>query len=222
MHNLRFILISLLFISFHILAKAQQPPSSQTDEVVLIEDKQPKRWLMYAQNNSEEEQEVFLMVQGTGFRRSADRPIIKRVPANSKVLMMTLIPLKGVEPVYSKIFTYETNLQQIKRRKGEKDEEYVNIRPLKDDELTVFIEEDCEKCDYLLQFLNTNHINYRRLDLGVNPKVKDFMFGHLRKATYKGGIIDLPAIMYQGRKHWSINNIQQFVKEYDWGALSKS
>lgn len=222
MHNVRYILIGLFVMSFHIFAKAQQTHTSQTNDVILIEDKQPKRWNMYAQNNSDEAQEVFLLVQGTGFRRSADRPIIKMVPANSKVLLMTLIPLKGIEPTYTKIFTYEPNLQQIKRRKGENDEEYVNIRPLKDEELTIFLQEDCEKCEVLTAFLNENHIKYRALDLGVHPKVKEFLFSHLRKANYPGGMIDLPAILYQGRKHWSINDIHTFIKEYDWGTYTKS
>lgn len=221
MDKLRYILLGLLVMSVPFFAKAQQSPTVQENDVVLIEDKQPKRWLMYAQNNSDEEQEVFLMVQGTGFRRSADRPVIKNVPAHAKVLLMTLIPLKGVAPTYTKIFSYETNLQHIKKRKGEKDEPFVNIRPLKKDELTIFIEDGCNKCDILTAFLNKNHIKHRVLDIKKHPKVKDFMFSHLRKANYTGGIIDLPAVLFRGRKHWSIHDIHKFISEYDWGTDTK-
>lgn len=216
MSKLYLIIVFIGILIAPTFATAQSAPL-----VELIEDKQPKRWLLYAQNNTDEEQEVFLMVQGEGFRRSADRPVIKTIPPNSKVLMITLIPLKGVEPKYTKVFTWETNLKTITKRKGENEEEYVNIRPLKDDELTVFTDADCEKCAILLNFLNKNHYKYRVLDVAKNHKVKDFMFSHLRKAEYKGGLVDLPVLMYQQRKHWSINDIKKFIKEYDWSGLAE-
>lgn len=219
MNRLQLLLFIALVSGFQFFAKAQQ---KNTPPVELIEDKQPKRWLLYAQNNTDEEQEAFLIVQGEGFRRSADRPVIKKLPPNSKVLMITLIPLKGVEPTYTKIFTYENELQDISTRKGADREEFVNIRPLKDDELTVFTEPDCEKCKLLTDFLNKNHYKYRVLDVSTNNKVNDFMFDHLKNSSYKGGIIDLPIVMFEGRKHWSIVDIKTFIREYDWKGLKKS
>lgn len=218
MNNLRFLLFTALVLGAQIFAKAQQ---STPPLVELIEDKQAKKWLLYAQNNTDEEQEAFLLVQGEGFRRSADRPVIKKIPPNGKVLMITLIPLKGVTPTYTKIFTYETNLQTISKRKGENGEEYVNIRPLKDDELTIFLEEDCEKCTLLTDFLNKNHLKYRVLNVTTHHKVKEFMFEHLKTTAFKGGMIDLPVVMFEGRKHWSIVDMKKFIKEYDWSGLKK-
>lgn len=191
-------------------------------KVELVEDKQPKRWLLYAQNNTDQEQEAFLLVQGEGFRRSADRPVIKKVPPGGKILMITLIPLNGVTPSYTKIFTYETNLQTISKRKGENDEPYVNIRPLRDNELTIFSEKSCKKCTYLINFLNNNRIKYRLLDVSAHHKVKEFMFDHLKSSTYKGGLIDLPVMMFEGRVHWSIANIEKFIKEYDWEGIKEN
>jgi len=82
------------------------------------------------------------MVKGEGFRRSADRPIIKKVPPNSKVVMIILIPLKGATPSYTKVFTFEEQLQTIKKRKGEGQKERVNLLPVNPEQLTVFIEND--------------------------------------------------------------------------------
>lgn len=218
MRNSKKYLLLACIIASTFLGQAQE---TTTPEVELIEDKQPKRWLLYAQNNTDEEQEAFLLVQGEGFRRSADRPVIKKVPPKGKVLMITLIPLKGVTPTYTKIFTHETNLQTINKRKGENDQPYVNIRPLRENELTIFSETACEKCTYLINFLNRNHINYRLLDVNTHHKVKDFMFDHLKTSTYKGGLVDLPVIMFEGRKHWSIADIEKFIKKYDWSGLKK-
>lgn len=219
MNRLPLLLFITLVSGFQFFAKAQQ---NKVPKVELIEDKQPKRWLLYAQNNTNEEQEAFLLVQGEGFRRSADRPVIKKIPPNSKVLMITLIPLKGIEPTYKTIFTFENDLQQISKKKGKDKEEYVNIRSLKDDELTVFVEGSCEKCDLLLNFLNKNHLKYRKLDVNTNHKVSEFMFKHLKTADYKGGLIDLPVIMFEGRKHWSIVDIKKFIQTYNWDGLQKN
>ena len=96
--------------------------------------------------------------------------------------MITLIPLKGVEPKYTKVFTYEKQLQTIKRRKGDGIRAYANIRPLEYDELTVFIESDCAKCTYVLDYLNEHHIKYRLLDVNTHNDVKDFMFDQLKSS----------------------------------------
>lgn len=208
-------LVTILLLSVSVFAKAQTPPA-----VELIEEKQPKRWNLYAQNNTDEMQEAFLLVQGEGFRRSADRPTIKKVPPRSKVLMITLIPIKGVTPTYTKIFTFqEEALQTVRKRKGEGREEYVNIRPLDPKELTIFVEEDCPLCKMLVDFLNKNHYKYRKMDIHTHYKVREFMFDHLKKGGYKSGMVGMPVIMYQNRKHWSINDMEDFIKKYDWAGL---
>ncbi len=218
MNNFRIVYSILLTFGIHFFTNAQ---TETTPKVELIEEKKSKRWLLYAQNNTEQEQEAFLMVQGEGFRRSADRPVIKKIPPHSKILMITLIPLKGVTPTYTKVFTYETNLQTISKRKGENRKEYVNIRPIKDQEFTVFIDKDCDKCKVLTTFLNDNHYKYRILNTSKDHQVKEFMFDHLKTASYKGGIIDLPVIFFKEKKHWSIIDIHQFIKTYDWKLLER-
>lgn len=202
----------VIFFLFYAFAKAQ----SSQPLVELIEDKQPKRWMLYAQNNSDEEQEAFLMVQGEGFRRSADRPVIKKVPPKSKVLMITLIPLKGITPTYNTVFTFETKLQTIEKRKGADREEYVNIRPLKTEELTIFLEEDCEKCNYLVAYLNKNHIKYRRLDVKKNGKVFDFMWEHLEGKIPSSDVVQLPVVMENDKVYHNIVNMKRFVEVYNW------
>ena len=48
------------------------------------------------------------------------------------------------------------------------------------------------------------------------------MFDHLKTAEYKGGIIDVPVIFFKERKHWSIPDIHQFIKTYNWEPLEKN
>lgn len=192
---------------------------AQTPAVELIEDKQPKRWTLYAQNNTDVEQEAFLLVQGEGFRRSADRPIIKKVPPHSKVSMIVLIPLKGAIPSYTKVFTFEEQLQTIRRRKGEGQKERVNLRPVNPDQLTVFIEKDCEKCDYLINYLNTNRITYRKLDIKKNDAVFDMMWLHLKDSISGGELVKLPVLMHKKKMYFDALSMKHFIQNFDWGKI---
>jgi len=188
----------------------------QTPAVELIEEKQAKRWLLFAQNNTDQEKEAFLIVQGEGFRRSADRPVIKKVPPKSKVLMITLIPLKNTSPTYTTIFNYDDQLQAIRQNYGEQQEEHINIRPIKDNELTVFIKEDCPKCDRLLSYLNKKRIKYRRLDILKHNKVQEFLLDHLKEVSLSSELIKLPVVFYQGRKYYNIVDMRSFISQEAW------
>lgn len=216
MNKIKLIYTVLVTVSMVFFAKAQ---NTSTPDVELIEEKQPKRWLLYAQNNTDQEQEAFLIVQGEGFRRSADRPVIKKIPPNEKVLMITLIPLRGATPTYTKIFNYNNKLQSISKRKGEDDEAYVNIRPIIASEFTVFTEDNCDKCEVLINYLNDNHLKYRTLVVSKHKKVADFMFKHLNSDGHNGGKVGLPVIMHKGKKSYDIEDIDAFINSYDWSSL---
>lgn len=208
MNYFSFTMILLCFA----FAKAQ--PSQAP--VSLIEEKLEKRWNLYAQNNTDQGQEAFLLVQGEGFRHSADRPVIKKIPPNAKVLMITLIPLAGATPTYKTIFTFETNLSAINKRKGENKEEYVNIRPLQHNELTLFIEDDCEKCNYLVSYLNRNRIKFRKLNVKKNKNVFNFMWKHLKGKIPTSDVVKLPVVMQNQKVYHDIENIKRFITTYNW------
>lgn len=220
---MNFRLPQTLFLTFMFTLFCGEAAFSQIEAkaVELIEEKQPKRWNLYAQNNTDVEHEAFLIVQGEGFRRSADRPVIKKVPPNSRVLMITLIPIKGATPTYTKIFTFEEQLQTISRRKGDNRTEYVNIRPLRPNEFTIFIASECPKCDILINHLNSNHIKHRVLTLETHNKVQQFMFDKIQDLTPKNTFLALPAILFEGKHYHTIYSINQFIETFDWDKIKK-
>ncbi|TPN84711.1 hypothetical protein [Aquimarina algicola] len=86
---------------------------AQQKEVVLIEKKQKKRTVLYVQNNTNTSKSVFLKVNPTGYRRSAQRPIIKKIPPNDTVQMLILIPLSDVESKYTYDLIVNDELETI-------------------------------------------------------------------------------------------------------------
>lgn len=89
------------FIPFFLLFLFTTAMFSQVAPVRLVEDQQKKRTIVYVQNDTATNKSVFLKVNPIGYRKSAQRPIIKNIPAKSKVQMVILIPLSDIESSYT-------------------------------------------------------------------------------------------------------------------------
>lgn len=59
---------------------------SQQEKVIISENKKGKRIVLMAENKTTDALNVFLMVFAEGYRRSADKPILKDLPPLSKFL----------------------------------------------------------------------------------------------------------------------------------------
>jgi cobalamin biosynthesis protein CobT len=88
-------IFSIIIFLFSFITSAQEEP------IRLVEEKQKKRTIIYVQNDTDTDKSVFLKVNPTGYRRSAQRPIIKNIPAKGKIQMLILIPLTDVESYYT-------------------------------------------------------------------------------------------------------------------------
>ncbi len=93
---------------------------SQRKLVRLIEDKQKKRTILYIQNDTNEDKSVFLKIKPTGYRRSAQRPIIKNIPAKTKVQILILVPLADVisHYTYDLIVNEKLDIIEVERIKN--------------------------------------------------------------------------------------------------------
>lgn len=113
MKNVYFLFLYFLFmISFSSFSQEKR------DEVRLIEEKLRKRTIIYIQNDAETAKSVFLKINPTGYRRSAQRPIIKMIPPKSKVQMCILIPLTDVPSSYTYQLIVNDELENINTKRG--------------------------------------------------------------------------------------------------------
>ncbi len=114
---------TLFFIVFFgFLSHSQEKP------VRLVEEKQKKRTILYVQNDTDNEKSVFLKVNPIGYRRSAQRPIIKKIPAKSKIQILILIPLTNVKSYYTYSLVVNDKLDtiEVQRNKGLKKKDSIN------------------------------------------------------------------------------------------------
>ncbi|WP_074408717.1 MULTISPECIES: hypothetical protein [Aquimarina] len=101
------ILLSVLFYLISYTSYAQEKP------VRLVEEKQKKRTIIYVLNDTDTDKSVFLKINPIGYRKSAQRPIIKNIPAKSKIQMLILIPLTDVESHYTYNLVVNEELETI-------------------------------------------------------------------------------------------------------------
>ncbi|WP_025742548.1 hypothetical protein [Aquimarina pacifica] len=95
---------------------------TQPEKVFLVEEKLKKRTIIYVQNDTEEDKSVFLKVNPVGYRKSAQRPIIKNIPAKSKMQMLILIPLVDVPSNYTYNLIINDELQSIDAKRNKEKE----------------------------------------------------------------------------------------------------
>ncbi|MBF4986186.1 hypothetical protein FNJ87_18320 [Nonlabens mediterrranea] len=106
-----FKLVTALFL-FIVAIPLQQP-----EGVLITVEKGHKKITYYAENVTENDIDLFFKVNSTGFRRSADRPMIETIPAKTKKALITLIPLKGKDTTHTYIAVVTKKENNIELRK---------------------------------------------------------------------------------------------------------
>jgi len=142
-------------------------------KVLITEKKKGKRVVLMAENKTADSLNVFLMVNATGYRKSASKPVIKIIGPGKKIPMITLIELAGEESqyTYDLIVNEEQKDITITHEKQAKDIEK-NIR----DRVVIFSKEGCEKCIALSKTLTEKRIEHRMFDIAENPVIyRQFM-----------------------------------------------
>lgn len=181
--------------------------SAQTKEIEIVEKKEKKRVLFYAINHTETEKEVFFKIDGKGFRRSTYRPVIKKVAAHKKVLLTTLIPLKGVTPEYTYFFSFDNRLQKLNLETSVKT--WKDLDHLIDEgETIIFIKDECAKCEKLIGMLKANRIRHKAFNISKNKRYQKFFWNTVSKMKRKDVVISaIPIAIVKGKLCEGLNLI---------------
>ncbi|WP_432410244.1 glutaredoxin domain-containing protein [Rasiella sp. SM2506] len=135
-------------------------------KVLISEKKSGKRIVLMAENKTADTLHVFLIVNATGYRKSASKPVIKTIAPGKKTPMITLIELDEEKShyTYDLIIDAEELDANISHDNQVKDIEK-NIQ----DRLVIFSTEGCEKCRTLSNALIEKRVAHRIFDIQENP-----------------------------------------------------
>ena len=110
MSRFTFFLLTFIFL-IAFAGNAQQ--KNHEDGVKIIEEVGNKKTLIFAKNENNESRSIFFKVNAEGYRRRADRPVIKQLPPNEKIHLITLIPLTDQKSNYTYTFVVNKELENI-------------------------------------------------------------------------------------------------------------
>lgn len=191
---------ALLFFSFLTTISAQERP------VKIVDERVQNRLMIYAVNENEQDLDVSIKIEGTGFRQRAGVPRLHRVPKASKVNIASLVIERGRVPVY----TYELTVNDsLSRRVVRKPAEQIKIDPKKN--ILVYLKEGCTSCDSLVSKLDKSYYKYRSMDLREKPEVKDFLVRTFKYTKTPYDSITNPIISLGGTLYSEIETYEQLV-----------
>lgn len=135
-------------------------------KVLITEKKRGKRVVLMAENKTTDTLNVFLMVNATGYRKSASKPVIKNIAPGRKIPMITLIEILDQDAHY----TYDLIVNKEERDVTfSHDNQAKDIEKMLQGRIVIFSTENCEKCSVLSKALAENRIEHRVFDINKDP-----------------------------------------------------
>lgn len=138
-----------------LLALAPIVGFAQVADIKIEEEKRGRRIMLYGLNETLEDLEVTIEVEGTGFRQSKRKPRGVRIPAASKVHLLNLMLNKGETPQYT---VKQTVSDSISRRAIRKESTPIRI-PTRE-RIIMYSTANCTTCDSLVATLERSPYKY--------------------------------------------------------------
>jgi hypothetical protein len=193
--------LTLLFFSVQLTSLAQLRP------VKVVDEQLNNRLMIYVINENEQDLDVAIKIEGSGFRQRAGTPRLHRVPKASRVNIASLVVERGQKPVY----TYELTVNDsLSRRVVTKPAEQIKIDPRKN--ILVYLKEGCTSCDSLIGKLEKSYYNFRVMDLEEKPEVKDFLIRTFQYTRTPYDSIRNPIVSLGGTIYSEIENYDQLLE----------
>ena len=204
---MRFLFFCFFIVSFTIPATAQS-----NHEFVSIKEKiTGKRVELFAVNTNNIDYDVFLKVDATGYRRSSARPIIKTIPANSTVRMITLVKLVNTESNYKYTLVVNEIGFQLDMQKDDTGFNFKIDESLKSKTVTLFTKNNCLLCNQTKEFLGNNKINYKEFNIDQDSTylvnlLKEFKKNRIKTKT------QVPILKIEDSLYTNIKTQKQLIE----------
>ncbi|SEL81933.1 hypothetical protein SAMN04487910_3353 [Aquimarina amphilecti] len=182
--------------------------------VYLVEDVQKKHTVIYVQNDTNLDKSVFLKIDPIGYRRRAQRPVLKNIPANSKVQMSILIPLTDKESSYTYNLIVNDQLENINTRRQKEKPKEIKSQTIANYKLFIYTDQDCNRCDTLIQKLKENKIRFLEVDIdSKNNLLSPLFWRKMLKEGYTRENIELPFAKKNKKLYYPIPNFDILIEE---------
>lgn len=203
-------MIQVTKLPFIIFLFMSLPFIGQEERVLITEEKNGKRTVLFAENTSRDTLNVFLMINAEGYRRSASQPQLRDLPPNSRTPMITIIERADVPSHY----TYELIVNEKKMPiKIARDKTTIDIESIITGKLVIFTEDGCEKCDLLNTVLISQRVQFRNFDIGEDPVLYEQFIAFVNKKFPSKTIMRLPVIWNKDHVIFGFDELSEIMTE---------
>lgn len=201
------LLFSLLFISTTAIYAQNKHEFVKLEEV-----KKGKRLDLYANNTGSIAYDVFLKVDTDNYRRSSGRPIIRTIPPNTRLKLITLVLLKDKPENYDSIFIVNEVAYAIDITKDHNQLDFKIDDQLKQKKVTIYTKDDCLICPKAKALLTKNKIAFNEYNIdkdttNYNRIIKDF-----RAIKPNSDFNRIPILKVENQIFNNIETIDDFIK----------
>ncbi len=205
---------------------AQQKP------VIISKEQVGNQIYLTAENTSDQDYYVNLLVTSTGFTLDRNNPVNDMIVAGEKKLMMILTAQPGTQASYkyrlkpTPVEQEEIITQSSEPKEGQKVWRTVVansakqhesrarknvVKKINPDKVTIFVRDDCNRCEYLLEYLEAFNVDHEVKNVSNNIGNNELMWDALYVFGKKEGRITLPVITHNKEIHYSIEDLEGFV-----------
>ena len=147
--------------------------------VELKENTKGKRLELFAVNTNSISYDVFLRIETEDYRRSSLRPVLKTIPPNSEVRLITMVKLNGKEGHYNSTFIVNEVAKKVAIRKDHENFDIKFDNALSRKKIVIYTKDACSLCYETTELLDKNKISYTELSvdndsLNLMRVAKDF------------------------------------------------
>ena len=216
-------LLLLYYLFFCVFIYAQENP------VTIVKKEDGKKVTLIAQNRIDQPFELKLTIKSNGMNIPSLHIIEQKIAGKQSLEMITIVPEGDGIATYSyslsakpaegnvvstefsrKSTSSKTLIGNSSRLRAEEAEKNVkeNIDP---QGVTIFIKDDCDRCDFLVEYLTENKISHQLYNISKddnNQLMWDTMFVYEQKE----GRITLPVVLSKGKLYHSIEDLENEVK----------
>jgi len=199
-----------LTFSLAILLGVTSSSFAQEYTVEIEESRKSNRLFLYAVNKNLVDMDVAITVEGTGFRQRKGVPRKTRVPATSKVNIISLIVERDQEPVYT--YTLDVT-DSLSRRVIKKEYELIKIDPKKS--ITIYIPDNCKNCDSIIDPLKKTPYFFMSYKITENEKIQKQLERAFANSSRTLESIDTAIIALGGKMYIYINTYDEMMAKLE-------
>ncbi len=202
-------LLFSFFLSFFIYGSAIA--QNKHEFVILKEKTKGKRLELFAVNTNNISYDVFLRIETEDFRRSSTRPVLKTIPPNSEVRLITMVKLNGKEGIYNSTFIVNEITKELSIRKDHENFEVKLDNALRNKKITIYTKDACDLCIETRQLLNSSNIPFTELSIEKDSTNLIGIAKEFKKYKLIGKALT-PVIKIEDSLYTSLKNKQDVIE----------